>query len=326
MKPATLLVLLSPALSLLCLPRAARAEIKERVAAVVNGQPIALTDVEDRVAPELSRLKSRSGVDNPLLDQQRKDVLKRGLDQLVDEKLVEGEASALGIDVPEDEVQKLVLELAKQNGMDTAQFKEALTAQGVDFDTVRESLKRQQLILRLLQYKVKPRKVTDEEVQSAYAAMAATGEPEVRARHLFISAPDGAPPQQLERARLKAEEAVRRLKAGESFAKVARDLSEGPGAAEGGDLGYFRRGQMLQAIDQAAFSLKPGETSPLIRTTGEHGGYHLVHVEDRRKIASKPLAEVQEEIRNRLANESILKEREHYMSSIRKSAQIDLKM
>lgn len=312
------------ALLLLLLPLAARAEIKERIAAVVNGQPIALSDVEERVAPELSRLKGRGF--GPQLEQQRKDLLTRGLNQLVDEKLVESEAGVLGIEVPEEDVQKLVSELAKQNGMETAQFKEALTAQGIDFETVRESLKRQQLMLRLLQYKVKPRKVSDEEVQSAYAAMAAEGEPEVRARHLFISAPDGAPPQQQERAKLKADEAVRRLAQGESFAKVARDLSEGPGAAEGGDLGYFRRGQMLQAIDQAAFSLKTGETSQLIHTTGEHGGYHLVHVEDRRRIAAKPLAEVQEELRNKIANESILKEREHYLTSLRKSAQIDLKM
>ena len=313
------------ALILLFLPLAARAEIKERIAAVVNGQPIALSDVEDRVAPELSRLKGR-GMAGPVLEEQRKEVLKHGLDQLVDEKLVESEAATLGIDVPEDEVQKLVLELAKQNGMDAAQFREALTSQGLDFEVVRDSLKRQQLMLRLLQYKVKPRKVTDGEVQSAYAAMAAEGEPEVRARHLFIAAPDGASPQKLERARLKADEALRRLQQGESFAKVARDLSEGPGAAEGGDLGYFRRGQMLQAIDQAAFSLKPGETSQLIRTGGENGGYHLVRVEDRRKLAAKPLAEVQEDLRNRIANESVLKEREHYLTSLRKSAQIDLKM
>ena len=309
---------------LLLLPLAARAEVKERIAAVVNGQPIALTDVEERVAPELTRLKGK--LFGPQLAQQRKEVLERGLNQLVDEKLVEGEASTLGIDVPEEDVQRLISELAKQNGMDAAQFKEALTAQGIEFETVRESLKRQQLMLRLLQYKVKPRKVSDEEVQSAYAAMSAEGEVEVRARHLFVSSPDGAPAPQQERARLKAEEAVRRLQQGESFAKVARDLSEGPGAAEGGDLGYFRRGQMLQAIDQAAFALKASETSKLIRTTGANGGYHLVHVEDRRKVNAKPLAEVQEELRNKLANESVLKEREHYLSTLRKSAQIDLKL
>jgi peptidyl-prolyl cis-trans isomerase SurA len=309
------------ACAVLLIPFAARAELKERIAAVVNNHPIALSEVEDRVGPELSRVMLHPA--SPVRDQERLELLKRGLTQLVDEKLVETEASALGLDVGEEEVQKLVDALAKQNNMDAAQFREAVTQQGIDFETVRESLKRQQLMTRLLQYKVKPRKVSDEEVQSAYAAMAQQGEDEVRARHLFLSAPEGAKPEVHERARLKAEEALRRLKAGESFAKVAHDLSEGPGAAEGGDMGYFRRGQMLQAIDQAAFALKAGETSPLIKTPS---GYHLVHVEDRRRLPPKPLSEVQEDLRNKLAGDSILKEREHYLQTLRKTAQIDLKL
>lgn len=312
-------------LTLLALfPLAARAEIKERIAAVVNGQPVTLSEVEERIGPELSRVNAKAF--GPQRDAEKKELLRRGLEQLVDEKLVESEASSLGLEIGEDEVQKLVDTLAKQNGMDAAQFHDELAKQGIDYDTVKESLRRQQLMVKLLQYKVKPRKVSDEEVQASYAAMAQEGEPEVHARHLFIAAPENALPQVLERARLKAEEALRRIRTGESFAKVARDLSEGPSAAEGGDLGYIKRGQMKQAIDQAAFLLKTGQVSPLIHTSGENGGYHLVYAEDRRKLPPKPLSEVQEDIRLRLANESIFKEREHYVQQLRKSSQIDLKM
>ena len=91
-------------------------------------------------------------------------------------------------------------------------------------------------------------------------------------------------------------------------------------------MGYFKRGQLQPALDRAAFSLQPGQVSDLIRTSGEHGGWHLLLIEDRRKLPPKPLVEVQEEIRNRLANDSILKEREHYLASLRKSAQIDEKL
>ena len=309
-------------LLLALLPFAARAEIKDRIAAVVNGQPVTLSEVEERVGPELNRL----GAPSPGNSVQRKELLKRGLSQLVDEKLVDSEAGAIGFDVSEEEIRNGIEQLARQNNMDAAQFKEAIAAQGLDFDVIRESIRRQQLMVKLLQYKVKPRKVSDEEVQSAYAAVAAEGEPEVRARHLYIASPDGAPAKLQQAAKEKADQALRRLRAGETFAKVARDLSEGPGAAEGGDLGYFRRGQMLPAIENAAFSLKPGELSGLIRTPGEHGGYHLVQVEDRRKIAAKPLAEMQEELRNRIASESIFKERQHYLEQLRKTAQIDEKM
>jgi peptidyl-prolyl cis-trans isomerase SurA len=300
---------------------AVRAEIKERIAAVVNGQPVTLSEVEERVGPELARLPP-----GPAGEAQRKELLRRGLEQLIDERLVESEASALGLDIPEDEIQHLIDQLAKQNNMDTAQFRDAIAAQGISFDTVRDTLRRQQLMMRLLQYKVKPRKVSDEEVQAAYATMTAEGEVEVRARHIFISAPDGATPARLKAAEEKAQLAFKRVQGGETFAKVARDLSDGPTAREGGDMGYFKRGQLQPALDKAAFSLQPGQMSGLIRTTGEHGGWHILLVEDRRKVAAKPLAEVQEEIRTRLAGDSIIKEREHYLASLRKSAQIDVKL
>src|SRR5205823_5066174 len=166
---------------------AVRAEIKDRIAAVVNGQAITLSDLEERLGPELARLPP-----GPAGAGQRQKLLKQGLDQMIDERLVESEATSLGIDITDDEVTHLVEQLAKQNNLEMAQFKAALTSQGISMDTVRESLKRQQLTLRLLQYKVKPRKVTDEEVQAAYAGMNKEGDTEVRARDIFIFAPDGA--------------------------------------------------------------------------------------------------------------------------------------
>jgi peptidyl-prolyl cis-trans isomerase SurA len=308
--------------ALLCLlPLAASAEIKDRIAAVVNGHPITLSEVEDRVAPDLNRVAA-----GPAGDAQRKDILKRALTAMIDEQLVAGEASALGIEVGDDELQRLLEQLARENKMDMAQFKSALAAQGLSLDSVRDSLRRQQLTMRLLQYKVKPRRVSDEEVQAAYANMNKNNEWEVRARDIFVSAPDGATAAQQAAARAKADGALRRIRGGESFARVARDVSDGPTAKEGGDLGYFRRGQMLKDLEQAAFSLQPGEVSGLIRVTGEHGGFHLVTVEDRRQLPARPLAEVQEEIRNRLTSESVMKEREHYLTQLRKTAQVDEKL
>src|SRR6266481_10188792 len=266
------------------LPLAAFAEIKDRVAAVVNGRAITLSDVEERIAPELARVPA-----GPAGVPQRKELLRQALGQLIDEQLVQGEASALGIDVSDDEVQRLVEQLARENRMDMTQLRQALAQQGLSMDSVRDSLKRQQLMMRLLQYKVKPRRVSDEEVQAAYANMNKSAEYEVRARDIFISSPGGAAPAQEAAARAKADAALRRIRAGESFARVAREDSDGPTAKEGGDLGYFRRGQMLSQLEQAAFALQPGEISNLIRVTGDHGGYHLVFVEDRRQLPPRPL-------------------------------------
>ena len=300
----------------------ARAEVKDRIAAVVNGQPITLSEVVDRMQVQLGQVAA-SGAAGAELEKARTEWLKRGLDQLIDDRLIEAEAVQVGVDVSDDEVMRQVEALAKQNNMEMPTFREALAGQGIGFDTVKDSLRRQALQFRLLQYKVKPRKVTDEEVQSAYAAQNTDPEVELKVRNLFVPTPEGSSPEALAAAQRKAEEAVRRVARGDEFAVVARDLSTAPSAREGGDLGWLHRGSLFAEADAAIAALKGGQTSALLRNAS---GWHLFHLDEKRPIPPKPLAEVQEEIRTRLANDSILKERENYLRSLRKSAQLDVKL
>src|SRR5713226_6849952 len=223
-------------LTVLLCAAAARAEIKERIAAIVNGQPILLSDVEERIGPELTRVMQQAP--GPHRDKERADLLHRGLAELVEEKLIESEASTLGLTVSEEELQRALEQLARQQGMELADFRQALEQQGIAWDTARDTVRRQTLMAEVRRFKVKARKVTDEEVQ-------------------------------------------------------------------------------------AAFALKPVEVSPVIRTGS---GYHLVLVEDRRTIPPKPLADVKEELRSRLANDSVFKERGNYLATLRKTAQIDEKL
>ena len=301
---------------------ASRAEVKDRIAAVVNGQPITLSEVAERMQVQLAQVTA-SGATGAELEKARLDWLKRGLDQLIDDRLIEAEAVQVGVDVSDDEVNRQVEALAKQNNMEMPTFREALAAQGIEFDTVKDSLRRQALQFRLLQYKVKPRKVSDEEVQSAYAAQNSDPEQELKVRNLFVPTPEGSTAETLLIAQRKAEEAVRRIARGDEFAVVARDLSTAPSAREGGDLGWLRKGSLFAEADAALAALKPGQTSPLLRNGS---GWHLFHLDEKRPVPPKPLSEVQEEIRNRLANDSILKERENYLRSLRKTAQLDLKL
>src|SRR5437763_4795330 len=308
-------------LAVLLCAASARAELKERIAAIVNGQPILLSDVEERVGPELARVMHQSP--GAQRDKDRNELLKRGLQELVDEKLIETEASSLGLTVSEEELQRALEQLARQQNLDVADFRQALEQQGIPWDAARDAVRRQTLMAEVLRFKVKARKVSDEEVLAAYATELQNAQYEVRARHIFIATPQNATQAQVAAALARAERALQRVKSGETFALVAREMSEGPTAKQGGDLGYFRRGLMLPAIEQAAFSLKPGEVSPVIKTSS---GYHIVMVEDRRALPPKPLSAVKEEIRSRLASDSVFKERENYLATLRKTAQIDEKL
>jgi peptidyl-prolyl cis-trans isomerase D len=88
-------------------------------------------------------------------------------------------------------------------------------------------------------------------------------------------------------------------KDGGDFAELARRFSQEPGApTSGGDLGWFGRGRMVKEFETAAFALKPGETSPVVRT---QFGYHIIRVEDRKESGLRPYGEVRGEIRTQMA-------------------------
>jgi peptidyl-prolyl cis-trans isomerase C len=159
--------------------------------------------------------------------------------------------------------------------------------------------------------------VTDDSIQQYYAEHQNDYE-EVRARHILIST--SAPPQQQqdpsdsakkppepkalskEEARAKAQSILDRIHKGEDFAKLAQENSDDTGSkTQGGDVGYFTRGKMVPAFEQAAFSLKPGEVSGIVESPF---GYHIIKVEDHRMPLVSD-AKVNQEITGKLKQDKI---------------------
>ena len=125
-----------------------------------------------------------------------------------------------------------------------------------------------------------------------------TQEEQVRARHILLQVGGDRTEQQAEEQMLAIRD---RLEAGEDFATVATELSDDPGSkAQGGDLGFFGRGQMIGEFEEAAFSAVPGEVVGPVKT---NFGYHLIQVEERRDAGRSSFAEAQEQIRSRLLNQ-----------------------
>ncbi len=119
-------------------------------------------------------------------------------------------------------------------------------------------------------------------------------EPEkVKARHILFRLKRGASKEEEEAVRKKAEAVLKEAKEGKDFAQLAKKYSEGPTKDKGGDLGWFSRGQMVKAFEEAAFGLEKGQISDLVKT---EFGYHIIKVEDKRPRRTKPLEEVKDEI------------------------------
>lgn len=128
-------------------------------------------------------------------------------------------------------------------------------------------------------------------------------EPESRrASHILISVAAGSSPDVEQAAQKKAEDVLKRLQGGESFATVAKQMSEDPGSAkQGGDLGFFERGVMDKAFEEKVFSLKKGELSEPVRSAF---GYHIIRLEEVRGGGTKPLEEVRGQIRTKIGEDS----------------------
>ncbi|MHB8418375.1 MAG: peptidylprolyl isomerase [Myxococcales bacterium] len=300
--------------------------VLDRVAAVVDDSPILLSEVEDRAAPELRHL-SDEGADAAETAHRRRDMLRQSLQTLIDERLLEEQLKSANITVSEEDLQASIADVMRINGIaDQKQFAAALEHEGMTMDSYRQSLRRQLEKMKLLSLRVHPQvKVSETDLQDEYQKeyMQQGGEEEVRARHILVKLPKDASAAERALALQKAKSLRQRLAAGESFAELARKFSDGPSAADGGELGWFKRGVMVPEFEAAAFALPRGDVSEPVLT---HFGYHLIQVEDRRRTGPPPLDKVKEQLRQKLTQRETEKLTADFLASLRKDASIEIKM
>jgi peptidyl-prolyl cis-trans isomerase C len=148
--------------------------------------------------------------------------------------------------------------------------------------------------------------VTDEALHQTYddAVKSMTGQEEVRARHILVETED------------EAKALLEQIKAGADFATLAKEKSKDPGAAEGGDLGYFTKDQMVPEFAEVAFKMYPGQLSNPVKT---QFGWHIIKVEDKRTKQPPEFEKVKDQIEAYLARKS----QTEFIGKLRQSAKIE---
>ncbi len=314
-----------PTLTLLTLLLAAPDDrLLDRVAAVVNGDPVTLSELQERAGLEWRRIQAMKAGEGR--DQARAQALRAALDQVVAERLLEAEAKELGVEAADAQVDAAIGDIKRKNHLDDEQLDRALADQGLDRQTFRRQLRRDIEAFRILEMKVKTRiKVTDEDVRSWYQAHPKeyAGDDRVRVRHIFLPVPAGAGAAEEAGVRAQGELILERLRGGEDFAAVARQVSKGPSAAEGGDLGFVKRGTIQPELEKAAFALEVGQVSALVRTKS---GHHILKLEERKTGGPLPFDEVKDAIRDRLSSERVETYRAQYLAELRKDAVVELRL
>lgn len=306
----------------LALSSPALAEIVSGIAATVNDDIITLYEV-NREAAQLLREAEKRG---PVTGEAREQIRKAALNALIDKRLVQQKIKELNIQVSEEEVRQAVEEIKKQNNMTQDGLVAALLTQGLTFDQYKAQLKEQLERIRLMGQEVRAKiQVSEKEIQEYYAANKANySEDETyRARHIFFRVPKNATAAQVKEAMARAANVLMEARSGKDFAELARKYSDEASAAkDAGDLGTFRKGEMLPEIESTVIAMKPGEVSELIATPA---GFHIIKLEEKGAAKVKPLEEVKGAIEEILYRKKSEERFNQWTAELRKAATIEIK-
>ena len=307
---------------LLSLMGEARAEIYDRVAAVVNDDVITLSEVYDVGSAFIEQAAEEQGGD-PLA---RRAAELEVLDSLVLRKLIAQELARLGYDVTDAEIDDAIDGQARSNGMSRDQLRVEVERAGMGWSDyraeARETLRQQ----KFTGYIIVPRiQVTDDELRDAYRrTIASANLPEVTdVGAIFLAWPEGADDAAKATVMASAAAAAARVRSGEDFGAVSAGVDQGPFGVQGGHMGSFRQGELMPAHDAEVTTLQPGQVSDPVEMPQ---GAFLVYVFGRHAADVQPFEAVKEQMRNHVTGERVQDEIQQWYEQQRRKAAISVKL
>jgi peptidyl-prolyl cis-trans isomerase SurA len=249
----------------------------DHIVAVVNTESVTAIEVEQRMARGRAEAQ-RANVKLPSDDELR----KQALDSLIEERVLLTYARESGNRIDDVELDRAVANVASQNQLSTAQLRDRLKSEGVDYVQFRNNLRDQMLLERVREREVTSRiKVADVDIDRLVEQQRteASGDLEINLAQILITVPEGANDSVVAQRRALAEKALARVQKGENFAAVAGEVSEDGNRAAGGEIGRRALRRLPDLFVEATRNLSVGQVSPqLLRSPA---GFHVLKVLDR---------------------------------------------
>jgi len=306
---------------LLLLPALARSDVIDRIVAVVENEPVLLSELELAKSPFMSKLMAVEDPDRRA--EMEQDLTEQVLEQLIGDILLKRQIKALGIVVEDREVQMAVKDVLDRNKVDEEQLKQELEKQGTSFEEYSKQIRDQLSRLKLINMKIKSQvQVSEQDVENYLAQNSPEEDDEIHALHILFALQPEAPDEEVAAVTARAREVLARARRDEDFAELAREFSQGPTAQKGGDLGFFRRGQMVPPFELAAFALEEGQISEPVRTAF---GLHLIKVIEKREVKA-PEGPEREKVRQGLYQQAMERKLKFWLEELKKTAHIEYKL
>lgn len=248
----------------------------DHIVAVVGNEVITYFELKTRLQSALQQLE-KQGTPLPPQDQMEKQMLER----LIMDRVQLLQARESGMRIDDNQLEQAIGRIAANNKMSPMQFRQALEKDGISYSKFREEIRDEMTMVRLREREVDSRLVISEgEIDNYLANQSATGgNEEYQLAHILLRAPESASPEQIQKLRLRGEQALKRARAGENFAELTAAFSDAPDALKGGDLGFRPLDRLPALYSEAATRLKNDEVSDLLRSSA---GFHIVKLVGKR--------------------------------------------
>ena len=255
--------------------------------------------------------------------QRERDVLR----DLIDQQLLLQTAKDKGLNADTELIKRLDDMRKQMNLASMDELEKAAKEQGVSFEDFKQNLKNQLLTQLVIRNEVQPKvQVTKEEEKKYYEAHQKDFEhPErVRLSEILVSTEKVEPGDQagIAAAAQKAQQLREQVHSGAAFDAVAKSNSDGPTAAQGGDLGYFQRGTLAKELEDKAFALKAGQTTDVVRTKQ---GFLVLQVTEHDQAGVPPFKDVEPQIADQLYYQKLQPALRDYLTKLRENAFIDIR-
>ncbi len=305
--------------------------VVEEIVCRVNNAIITRMDMQRARDQMAAELKQRGGVGNA--DAELADHEKDILSDLIDSQLLLQKGDELGIDVQTELIKRLD-DIRKSMNLDSMEaLEKAAQSQGVSYEDFKENLKNDLIKRQVISKEVVSKiNIAPKEAQAYYEAHKAELEhPEQVHLAEILIAPKTADgkdasadptPEQLQQAKAKADELLAQLKSGAKFDELAKKNSDGPTAAQGGDLGVFRPGTMAKELETITFAMKSGDLSNVIQTKQ---GYVILKVLEHQQPGIPPYKDVENQVMDQLYMQKTEPALRAYLTKLREQAFIEIK-
>lgn len=263
------------------------------IVVLVNSEPVTNFDVRQRLLRVEQQLASQGQSLPP-----REQLLPQVLEQLVVERAQLQQASELGMRVDEATLLQAEQAIAAQNQLDLEAFRRRVVSEGMDLNRLRNELRNQVLLQRLREREVESRVRVSEADIDSFIRERQSANPEaleINLGHVLIQVPEGASAARVSELQARAQGVANRLRAGADFAEQAREHSESPEAASGGQMGLRSIGRLPELFVEATRSLPTGGVAGPLRSAA---GFHVLKVIERRQSAAPDFSVTQSRARH----------------------------